>query len=200
MLRPLPYHAAPGPRRVADSAKRRQRRPSPSDARGLSRPAWPGDFELRRCLARQTFELAPAPVERPGSNVRTAIFALMLVGHSPRLLGSGTSVSEGDCEIADHVPLLLIGQAAEKRVGLHTRGHLRKRAVPRLSPARTERWQSAPCPRRSLELHRDDVLPGSRGAGGSLRAQSSRTTNALARSALSLSRRERDTLARRRIR
>jgi hypothetical protein len=35
------------------------------------------------------------------------------------------------------VPFPLIGQAAEKRAGLHTRGHLRKRAVPRLSPAPT---------------------------------------------------------------
>ena len=39
--RPLPYHAAPGPRRVADSATRRQRRPSLSDARPLPRPASP---------------------------------------------------------------------------------------------------------------------------------------------------------------
>ena len=41
----------------------------------------------------------------------------MLDGTLPSLLGNVTSVSERDCETVEHVALLLVGQAAEKRAG-----------------------------------------------------------------------------------
>jgi hypothetical protein len=76
-----------------------------------------GDFKLGFCLACYTLEVVAAPVDASVGAISIPICALMLVGDSSSLLGNVASVSECDCETVEHVALLLVGQAAEKRAG-----------------------------------------------------------------------------------